>query len=49
MSEPLPPGMNAHQMADALERFRKVIGGEWVFSGEKVASYHDPYTIPNDP
>jgi len=34
---------------DALDRFRKILGSEWVFSGEKVASYRDPYTIPNDP
>src|SRR5690242_5193139 len=48
MAEPLPPGVNAAQMAAALERFRKVVGGDWVFSGEKVGSYYDPYTIPND-
>ena len=48
MAEPLPPGVNAAQMADALERFRKVVGGDWVFAGEKVGSYYDPYTIPND-
>ena len=48
MSEPLPPGVNAEHMADALESFRKVVGAEWVFAGEKVASYYDPYTIPND-
>ena len=49
MAEPLPPGLNAQRMADALERFRKIVGSEWVFSGEKVSSYYDPYTIPNDP
>ena len=49
MSDPLPPGVSAEQMADALERFRRIVGADWVFSGEKVASYTDPYTIPNDP
>jgi 4-cresol dehydrogenase (hydroxylating) flavoprotein subunit len=49
MAEPLPPGVNAERMADALERFREIVGRDWVFSGEKVASYYDPYTIPNDP
>jgi 4-cresol dehydrogenase (hydroxylating) flavoprotein subunit len=49
MAEPLPPGVNAQQMADALERFRWVVGNDAVFSGEKVGSYYDPYTIPNDP
>src|ERR1700760_4811776 len=49
MAEPLPMGMSAERMADALERFRKIVGREWVFSGDKVSSYHDPYTISNDP
>jgi 4-cresol dehydrogenase (hydroxylating) len=35
-------------MANALERFRKIVGSEWVFTGEKVVSYHDPYPISND-
>src|SRR5438552_1415434 len=48
MAEPLPPGVKAEGMAAALERFRKVVGTDWIFSGERVASYHDPYTIPND-
>jgi 4-cresol dehydrogenase (hydroxylating) len=33
----------------ALERFRGIVGLEWFFSREKVASYCDPYTIANDP
>ena len=35
-------------MAEALERFRKIVGKDWVFTGEQVASYHDPYPISND-
>lgn len=49
MTEPLPPGIDAERMADALARFRKIVGAEWVFTGERAASYHDPYTIANDP
>jgi 4-cresol dehydrogenase (hydroxylating) flavoprotein subunit len=49
MAEPLPPGITAERMADALARFRKIVGAEWVFSGERIASYHDPYTVPNNP
>lgn len=49
MAEKLPPGVTAEQMASALERFRKIVGDEWVYFGEKIASYYDPYTIPNDP
>ncbi len=49
MAEPLPPGLNSERMAQALARFRKIVGQEWVFAGEKAASYCDPYTISNDP
>ena len=49
MAEPLPPGLNAERMAEALERFRRIVGSDWVFAGDKVASYDDPYTIPNNP
>jgi 4-cresol dehydrogenase (hydroxylating) len=35
-------------MAETLERFRRIVGKEWVFAGEQVASYHDPYPISND-
>ena len=48
MAEPLLPRVNAAQMAKALERFRKIVGKDWVFSGPAVASYHDPYTIANN-
>jgi len=45
MADPLPPGVTAEQMAEALERFRQIVGREWVFTDEKVVSYRDPYTI----
>jgi 4-cresol dehydrogenase (hydroxylating) len=48
MAEPLPPGVSAAAMAQSLERFRQIVGKEWVFTGEQVASYHDPYQISND-
>ncbi|MCP5145877.1 MAG: FAD-dependent oxidoreductase [Gammaproteobacteria bacterium] len=48
MAEPLPPGVNAAAMAEALDRFRKIVGNQWVFSGASVESYHDPYTLTND-
>src|SRR5690606_28132580 len=48
MADPLPPGVTAEQMAEALERFRQIVGREWVFTDEKVVSYRDPYTITND-
>ena len=48
MAEPLPPRVTEERMADALERFRKIVGADWLFSGKAVESYHDPYTISND-
>ena len=42
MAEPLPPGVSVGTMAETLEKFRRIVGQEWVFSGEQVASYHDP-------
>lgn len=45
MSEFLPPGVSAERMAEALERFRKVVGSEWVFTDAKAESYHDPYPL----
>ena len=48
MAELLPPGVSAEAMAATLERFRQIIGTEWVFTGEHVVSYHDPYPISND-
>ena len=48
MAELLPPGVSAETMAETLERFRQIVGKEWVFTGEQVVSYHDPYPISND-
>lgn len=48
MNLPLPPGVTAEAMGEALERFRRIAGSEWVFTGEQAASYHDPYPIAND-
>jgi len=38
MAEPLPPRLNAERMAEALERFQRIVGSDWVFAGDKVAS-----------
>jgi 4-cresol dehydrogenase (hydroxylating) len=48
MAEPLPPRVTEERMAEALERFRKIAGRDWVFTGKAVESFHDPYTISND-
>jgi 4-cresol dehydrogenase (hydroxylating) len=45
---PLPPGLTAEAMAAALEGFRRVVGPEWVFTGEQVSAYADPYPVTGD-
>ncbi len=48
MSTPLPPGVSAEQMNEALARMRKVVGKEWVFVEQDKVPYHDPYPVNND-
>ncbi|HLF31331.1 MAG TPA: FAD-binding oxidoreductase [Xanthomonadales bacterium] len=48
MTAPFPPGVTAESMGEALQRFSRIVGSEWVFTGEEVAPYHDPYPVSND-
>lgn len=48
MKQPLPPGLTARDLNDALEAFRKIVGPAFVFTGEELASYTDPYSIVSD-
>ncbi|HKJ73605.1 MAG TPA: FAD-binding oxidoreductase [Alphaproteobacteria bacterium] len=48
MAAPLPEGVTAEAMNSALERFRRIVGKEWVFTGDQLTPYDDPYTISND-
>lgn len=48
MKQILPPGMSAHDFADALAAFRRIVGAEYVFTGESLAGYADPYSIVPD-
>ncbi|MGD8341153.1 MAG: FAD-dependent oxidoreductase [Gammaproteobacteria bacterium] len=42
----LPPGVSERDFNRALERFRNIVGDEWVFSSdEDVALYRDAYSI----
>jgi 4-cresol dehydrogenase (hydroxylating) flavoprotein subunit len=45
----LPPGLTARDFNDALEAFRKVVGRDYVFTGEQLSAYVDPYAIEEDP
>src|SRR5688572_16171852 len=45
---PLPPGVTAEAMAAALAGFRRVVGNDWVFTGEQVSAYADPYPVTGD-
>lgn len=41
-----PPGVSAHDFADALKRFRAVVGNDWVLtSDEDLEPYRDSYSI----
>ena len=48
MTAPLPEGVSAEAMSSAIERFRRIVGDEWVFMDENLSPYDDPYTISND-
>jgi len=49
MSAPLPPGVSPERMHDALSKITRLIGKEWVFTGDAAESYRDPYPLNNDP
>ena len=48
MAAPLPEGVSQDAMNGALERFRRIVGDDWVFAEDKITPYEDPYTISND-
>src|SRR5690606_19691137 len=48
MAAPLPSGVSQDAMNSALERFRRIVGNEWVFADDKITPYEDPYTISNN-
>ena len=48
MAAPLPPGVSAEAMNSALEAFRRIVGKRWVFTGDQLSPYEDPYPLTND-
>lgn len=48
MSAALPKGVTVEAMNSALERFRRIVGPEWVITEDKVISYRDPYPVSDD-
>src|SRR5262249_44280972 len=48
MKQILPVGVSAIQFTAALEAFRKVVGDEFVYTGETLSGYTDPYSIVAD-
>ncbi len=48
MTRPLPPGVTAEAMNAALAAFRRIVGADWVFTGDSMAPYDDPYPVSND-
>jgi 4-cresol dehydrogenase (hydroxylating) len=45
MKQILPPGVSAAAFAETLEDFRKIVGREYVLTGDDLVSYADPYSI----
>jgi 4-cresol dehydrogenase (hydroxylating) len=48
LASPLPPGVTADAMSAALDRLRRIVGNAWVFTGEQVNPYVDPYPVTGD-
>jgi 4-cresol dehydrogenase (hydroxylating) len=48
MTPTLPPGLTAADFDAALHEFRRIVGAAWVFTGDQLASYADPYSIVAD-
>jgi 4-cresol dehydrogenase (hydroxylating) len=48
MATVLPPGLSPADFEAALEAFRRIVGREWVLTGDAMASYADPYSIVAD-
>ncbi len=48
MKKILPVGVSAAQFEDALQAFRKIVGDAFVYTGEALSSYADPYSIVTD-
>src|SRR5579859_3445126 len=48
MKPNLPPGLSAAAFADSLEAFRKIVGDPYIYTGQALSSYADPYSIVSD-
>lgn len=48
MNQILPKGITADGFAHALDEFRKVVGREFVFTGDALSGYLDPYGITSE-
>jgi len=43
-----PAGLTPSDFAEALEQFRRIVGKEYVYTGEHLLSYVDPYSLVDD-
>lgn len=48
MADRLALQLDPATLAAALERFRSIVGADWVFDEARLASYRDPYPLSND-
>ncbi|MBK6674124.1 MAG: FAD-binding oxidoreductase [Proteobacteria bacterium] len=44
----LPPGLTEKDFNDALAEFRRIVGDQYVFTGDALSAYRDPYSIEDD-
>ena len=40
----IPPGLTSRDFSQALREFRRIVGDEWVFTGDDVELYRDAYS-----
>ena len=45
---PLPPGLTVGDFAAALEVLRAIVGKDYVYTGDQLAPYSDPYSLVAD-
>jgi len=48
MNQILPPGLSAATFAEALQAFRQIVGDRFVYTGEALSGYVDPYSLVAD-
>jgi hypothetical protein len=48
LDDVLPPGVTTADFAAAINKFKDVLGAEYVFTGKSLAEYVDPYELQEE-